>query len=109
MLTAGFLIRLNPDLLLKPSVLVKYLRNSPVEADINANLIIKDAFWIGASYRTGDAVVGMLEYQINPQFRIGYAFDYSITELQKYHNGSHEFMLRYEFGYKVKAMSPRYF
>jgi type IX secretion system PorP/SprF family membrane protein len=109
MLTGGVLIRLNPDLLLKPSVLVKYLKNSPMEADFNANLIFKDAFWIGASYRTGDAIVGMLEYQINPQFRIGYAFDYSITELQKYHNGSHEFMLRYEFGYNIKAMSPRYF
>ncbi|MEM0997007.1 MAG: type IX secretion system membrane protein PorP/SprF [Bacteroidota bacterium] len=109
MLTAGVLIRLNPDFILKPSILVKYLRNSPIQGDFNANLIFKDVFWIGASYRTGDAMVGMLEYQINPQFRIGYAFDYTITELRRYHNGSHEFMLRYEFGYKVKAMSPRYF
>lgn len=109
MATAGFLLRLNPDLMLKPSVLFKYLQNSPAEFDINANLIIKDAFWIGLSYRTGDAMVGLLEYQINPQLRIGYAYDYSITRLRNFNSGSHEIMLRYEFGYRVKAMSPRYF
>lgn len=109
MLAAGCLIRLNPDLLMRPSILVKYIQGSPVQMDINANLIIKDALWIGASYRTGDAVVGMLEYQLNPQLRFGYAFDYALTDLQRYNNGSHEFMLRYEFGYQVKTMSPRYF
>ncbi len=109
MLATGFLIRLNPDLLLRPSALVKVIPHSPVEVDINANLIIKDQLWIGASYRTGDALVGMLEYQISPQFRLGYSYDYSVTDLQKYNNGSHEFMLRYEFGYRVKTMSPRYF
>ncbi len=109
MLATGGLIRLNPDLLLRPSALVKFLPNSPVQVDLNANLIIKEAFWIGASYRTGDAMVGMLEFQINPQFRFGYSYDYSITDLKKYNNGSHELMLRYEFGYRVKTMSPRYF
>jgi type IX secretion system PorP/SprF family membrane protein len=109
MLATGCLIRLNPDLLLRPSALVKYLPHSPLQVDLNANLIIKDALWLGASYRTRDAVVGMLEYQISPQLRLGYAFDYSVTDLQKYNNGSHEIMLRYEFGYRVKAMSPRYF
>ncbi|MEM7040380.1 MAG: type IX secretion system membrane protein PorP/SprF, partial [Bacteroidota bacterium] len=102
-------VRLNPDLMLKPSFLFKYLLNSPMELDLNANLIIKESLWLGLSYRTGDAVVGMMEYQITPQLRFGYSYDFAITELQKYNNGSHELMVRYEFGYKLKAMSPRYF
>jgi type IX secretion system PorP/SprF family membrane protein len=109
LLTTGCLIRLNPDLLLRPSILFKYIPNSPMQLDLNANLIIKESLWIGASFRTRDALVGMLEYQINPQFRLGYAYDYSVTTLQHYNTGSHELMLRYEFGYRVKAMSPRYF
>lgn len=109
MVMGGLVLRLNPDLILKPSFLFKYLQNAPEQFDINANLIIKESLWLGASYRTGDAVVGLLEYQITPQLRMGYSYDYSITDLQKYNNGSHEIMLRYEFGYKVKAMSPRYF
>lgn len=109
MLASGCLIRLNPDLLLRPSILVKYIPHSPMQVDLNAHLIVKEVFWIGGSYRSGDAVVAMMEFQINPQFRLGYAFDYSVTPLQKYNNGSHELMLRYEFGYRVKTMSPRYF
>lgn len=109
MLMGGFLIRLNPDLLLRPSVLTKYIAGSGFQFDLNTNLIIKDALWIGGSYRTSDGIVAMIEYQFNRQLKFGYAFDYNLTPLQKYNHGSHEFMLRYEFGYQIKAMSPRYF
>ncbi len=109
LLSTGFLIRLNPDLMLKPSILAKYLPGSPFQVDLNLNLIVKDAFWIGASYRSRDSFIAMLEYQINQQLRIGYSYDYSISNLRRYNSGSHEIMLRYEFGYKIKAMSPRYF
>lgn len=109
LLSGGLLIKLNPDLLLRPTFLMKHVQGSPTQFDLNVNLIIKESLWIGGSYRTGDAMVALLEYQINPQLRFGYAFDYSITPLRNFNSGSHEFMVRYEFGYKVKAMSPRYF
>ena len=107
--TAGCVFRLNPDLVLKPSVLYKHLSASPDQLDLNMNLVIKDALWLGGSFRTGDGIVAMLEYQINPQFRFGYSFDYATTALQRYNGGSHELMLRYEFGYQLKGMNPRYF
>lgn len=109
LLATGCLIRLNPDILLRPSALVKFVPNSPIQMDFNAQLIIKEDLWLGASYRTGDALVGMVGYQLTPQFKIGYSYDMAVTPLRKYSNGSHELMLRYEFGYRVKAMSPRYF
>jgi len=107
--TGGLLLTLNPYLKLRPSFLVKYLQYSPTQVDVNANLIIRDKFWVGASYRSGDALVGLLEFQINQQFRLGYSYDYPLTDLRQFTSGSHEIMLRYEFGYSVKALSPRYF
>lgn len=107
--TGGLMLTLNPYLKLRPSVLVKYLQNSPVQVDLNANLVVKDKLWFGASYRSNDAVVGLMEFQINPQFRLGYSYDYPLTELSQFTSGSHEIMIRYEFGYSVKALSPRYF
>ena len=109
MLSGGILFKINPELMLRPTFLLKYIQESPAQVDLNLNLIIKDAFWIGAGYRTGDAAVALIEYQINPQFRLGYSYDFSLSELRTFNSGSHEFMLRYEFGYKLKAMSPRYF
>jgi hypothetical protein len=42
--------------------------------------------------------------------RLGYAYDRSIQALGVYNQGTHEFMIRYEFGSnKDKIVSPRYF
>lgn len=108
-LAGGYVFKLNPDLVFRPTVLVKYLKNSPVELDVNAHFILKNTLWLGAGYRTGDGIAAMLEVQASPQLKFGYAFDYALSTLRRYQNGTHEFMLRYEFGYKIKAMSPRYF
>lgn len=109
-LGAGYVIGLSDVLKLKPSALLKVVHGSPLELDVNANLWIHDAIGIGLSYRTADAMVGMIELQATPQLRVGYAYDYSITRLQNYNSGTHEIMVRYEFGFdKGKILSPRYF
>ncbi len=109
MLTGGYLIKLNKLLKLKPSTLLRYQIASGLQADINANLIIKDKVWAGLSYRTGDAVVGMFEVLPTPQWRLGYAYDLGINKLAPYHAGTHELMLQYEFGYRIRVRDPRYF
>lgn len=109
-LTTGFVLSLNDDFKLKPSVMVKAVTGAPLEGDINAIFWIKDVVGIGAQYRTNADVSGLLEVQATPQVRIGYAYDHSITTLQTFNSGSHEIMLRYEFGYKKnKFISPRFF
>lgn len=109
-ITAGYVFTLNEALKLKPSTLVKIVHGSPVQVDVNANLWIHDVVGLGASYRSGDAISGLFELQINSQLRIGYAYDFTLTKLQQYNSGSHELMIRYEFGFdKGKILSPRYF
>jgi type IX secretion system PorP/SprF family membrane protein len=113
-LTAGYVFQLNEDLALKPSFLLRYLQNAPLQSDINCNLLIKNSFWIGASYRTGDAVIGILEYNIyniiGADMRIGYSYDFTTSRLNLYNTGSHEVMLSFRFSKDpVKTKSPRYF
>ncbi len=109
-LTAGYVWNINPDLALKPSFLIRYLNDTPLQADINCNLLIRNTFWIGASYRTGDAIIALLEYNIGNDLRIGYAYDFTTTAIGDYSNGSHEFMLSYKFARDpIKTKSPRYF
>ncbi len=113
-LTAGYVFQLNDDLALKPSFLLRYLNNIPLQADINCNLLIKNTFWIGASYRTGDAVVGIIEYNIynlvGADMRIGYSYDFTTSRLSDYSSGSHEVMLSLRFNKEpIKTKSPRYF
>jgi type IX secretion system PorP/SprF family membrane protein len=110
LLTAGYVFDLKKDFKLKPSILLKYLKNAPLEADFNLSLVYRDMIWFGASYRTGDATVLLVEYQPNKHFRIGYAYDISFSQLRKYSNGSHEIMIGVDFGKDlVKVKTPRYF
>jgi type IX secretion system PorP/SprF family membrane protein len=109
-LHAGKVFPLTASLDLKPSTLVKYTPNAPVEADVNCNLLFQERIWFGVGYRTGDAVVGMLEYQVNPMLRIGYAYDMTTSKLRNYTSGSHEVMLGMDFGKEpIRIKTPRYF
>ena len=109
-LTSGYVFSLSEQVKLKPSVLVKYVDGAPIQFDINANLLLNNIIWVGASYRSNDAVALIGEYQLTKKLRLGYSFDYTLSPLRNYSAGSHEFMLGYDFGYKVsKIKTPRYF
>ncbi|MBI4947530.1 MAG: type IX secretion system membrane protein PorP/SprF [Bacteroidetes bacterium] len=106
----GYIFTLNELLKLKPSILIKYSPTVPLQADINVSILYKERIWFGTSFRTGDAVVFLVEYQTSNRIRIGYAFDYTISNLQKYSNGSHEIMVAYDLGKeKIKIATPRFF
>jgi len=109
-LASGFVVNLNQDLVFKPSILVKAASGAPIEYDLNTNLWIDNVISFGFSYRTGDAIVGMAELQLSKQLRLGYAYDKTFSNLSSYNTGTHELMLRMEFGTtKGKIASPRYF
>jgi type IX secretion system PorP/SprF family membrane protein len=110
LVSSGILLRINDNLKIKPSTLLRYQINSTFQYDINCNVILfKDDLWIGTSYRGKEAIVGILEYQINPQLRLGYSYDYTLGPLSKYNSGAHEILVRYEFKYKINAINPKYF
>ncbi len=108
--SAGTLIRFADAFKIKPSVLVRYSMQEPLEVDLNANLIFGDLLWVGSSYRMAEkAVVALLDLQITPQLKLGYSYDYQLGHLSNYTSGTHEVSIRYEFEYSVTATSPRYF
>ncbi|HQW05393.1 MAG: type IX secretion system membrane protein PorP/SprF [Flavobacteriales bacterium] len=109
MLTGGYVFELSREVKLKPSTLVRYRTATGVQADLSTNLIYQDRIWLGASYRSGDAFVASLEVLPTPQWRLGYAYDLGMSKLRAAHFGSHEVMLQYEFGYRIRVKDPRSF
>jgi type IX secretion system PorP/SprF family membrane protein len=109
MLTAGFLVNVERDIKLKPSMLVRKAGAEKVQADLNLNFIWRGVLWLGAGYRTDDAFNLSLQVLPSKQFTIGYSYDMATNAIRTYQQGTHEVMLQYEFGFHVKAKDPRYF
>lgn len=109
LITGGYLFSFSDDFRLKPSFLLKYRLDNNFQFDAGANIIIYDRFWIGGSYRYNDQVIAMVEYQANDQIRAGVAYDIPFGEFSSQLGGSLEIILRYDFKYKIRAVSPRYF
>jgi type IX secretion system PorP/SprF family membrane protein len=111
-LIAGAVFKLADNLAFKPTTLVKVTEGAPVQADVTASFIIMKKLLIGAMYRSGDAVGGLLGFDITNQLHMGYSYDWSYAlETSKYNQGSHELILRYDFIFPSKRQihSPRYF
>ena len=107
--TAGYKIKLNETWAVVPSVLVKGLSPAPVQFDINAKVRYKDMIWAGLSYRNKDAAVILIGMTYDNRIDIGYAFDYSISKLNKYTYGSHEVLVGYHLPKKKLPPAHSYF
>ncbi|MCW5912574.1 MAG: type IX secretion system membrane protein PorP/SprF [Cyclobacteriaceae bacterium] len=106
----GYVLGVSPNVKLKPSFLLKMVEGAPLQTDLNLNIWYLDKLGIGGSYRTGDAVVALLEFQATTGLRFGYAYDITTSELARYASGTHEIMVRYEFAtLKKKIITPRHF
>jgi type IX secretion system PorP/SprF family membrane protein len=130
-LFAGGAIPINSSLVFKPSILIKNVGlfgefqadntvGAPTEFDIDLSVLIYDALWVGVAFRSAfegftgtssfDSGDVWVSYYLRNGFRIGASYDYTLTELSSFAQGSYEIMLGYEMNYKLKQIeTPRYF
>ena len=107
---AGHIYQLNPEIKLKPALLTKIERGTPIQVDASATFMFNDQFVIGGSYRWDASVSAMAGFQVTDGLYLGYAYDLETTHLSKYNSGSHEVFLRFElFDNKNRVTSPRLF
>jgi type IX secretion system PorP/SprF family membrane protein len=125
-LTAGTLIPLTVDMLLKPSFLLKDDRGGPTSLDLNAFIIFGEKLWVGGAYRTGvnlykkpylqsdldkqNTAVAAIQIMASGNIRIGYAYDFSVGPLQGYGGGTHEISIGFTFPrINQRMLTPRFF
>lgn len=125
-LMGGALINVNPDVRLRPSVLIKEDFLGPTSVDLNTMVIFSDKIWLGASYRTSlsvfrkqqpdintstqNSISGIVQFFVSDRFRIGYSYDYVTSKLGGNQNGSHEVTMGLAFGKVPRSMiCPRVF
>ena len=110
--TGGYVFDLSETTKLKPSVLLKATNGAPLSFDISANFLFNEKFWIGGAYRVNQsaaAIGGITDFQVSRQMRIGYAYEYPISDIRPYTSGTHEVLLMFEVFKSRRIKSPRYF
>jgi type IX secretion system PorP/SprF family membrane protein len=125
-LTSGYMVPVTRNLDWKPSILIKEDFKGPTNVDLSTNFLLNRVLWLGATYRTGvksfsksalqnnlsdyDAVAGIAQFYVSDRFRIGYSYDFNVSKLATYQNGTHELSIGISFNRrKERVLSPRYF
>lgn len=124
-LTMGGLVPINDDVKVKPSVLVKHVKGSPTNYDLNAMVLFMDKVWLGGSYRSNfrllndqlqndlskrNAVALIMEYFVTSGVRVGYAYDHNLNTLSSYKHQSHELSIGFYLKSKKEIVyNPRWF
>lgn len=112
-LTAGYVYKLNNQFKIKPSIMAKAVKGSPITLDTSINVLFNNKFEGGVSYRLNDSFSGMVNFRATNNLRIGYAYDYTTSNLGNFNSGTHEIMLLFDL-YLIEFKkgydkSPRFF
>ncbi len=106
--TAGYNMQLsNPAWEIKPAVLLKS-DGRETDMDLNITCMYNKKIWGGVTYRTGEAIVGMIGIELFEGFKVGYSYDAQTSALIKHNQGSHEFVLNYCFKIGVEKAPQKY-
>lgn len=112
-LTGGYIFNINSNLKFKPAFMAKAVSGAPTAIDLTGNVLINNIFEAGLGYRLGDSFSGLVNFKINPSLRVGYAYDYTLSNLGRFNSGSHEIMILFDLNKSGNKngydKSPRFF
>jgi type IX secretion system PorP/SprF family membrane protein len=96
-LFGSYIFTYGPYVELQPSVLIKMSEQLRPQADIGFTYIYNKAFWGGLTYRTSGALIANVGVKYENMF-FGYAFDFTLNDIQRITYGTHELTIALKFG-----------
>jgi type IX secretion system PorP/SprF family membrane protein len=80
---------------LNPSILLRAQEGQPLSMDINLGVVIHDILSTGVSWRSGDSFITFIDLKLSEKFHFAYSYDWTTSDIARFSNGSHEFMINY--------------
>jgi len=107
-LTAGHVVNLSNTVKLKPSTMLRYVDNLPIQMDVSVNTFLHDKIILGVSYRLKSSISAIAGFYVSDSMLIGYSHDSETNRLRDFTGKSSEFFVRWEFKTN-KIINPRFF
>jgi type IX secretion system PorP/SprF family membrane protein len=109
-LASGVVLDVTENIKFKPSTTVRIVSGAPVSVELSAAVLLHERLWLGGMFRFGDAAGAMVKFDLTNQLSVGYSYDYTLSELRPFNQGTHEVFISYDFARRNrKTLSPRYF
>ena len=91
--------------------MTKGVSGAPLSLDLTINALFNNKFEIGIGYRLDDSISGLFNFRVTESMRIGYAYDYTTSNLGRFNSGSHEIFVLFDIGKLGNGYdkSPRFF
>ncbi len=109
---AGYVFDISDEVKLKPSTAIKQVIESSLTFDVSLNTLLYNKLELGISYRYEEAIVALAGINVMQNLKIGYAYDFGLSDFSGQNSGSHEFIMLYKFdllSLSNKYTSPRFF
>lgn len=107
-LTAGYYLQLpNPAFELIPSVFIVH-DGAATQYLATGMVRYNKKIWGGVSYRISDAITGFAGIELYNGLKVGYGYDFPVSEIRKGTSGSHEFVVSYSFDLGLGKSTSKY-
>ena len=97
-LVAKYNFDLSEEFSIEPTVVAKYVENSPLSADFGARFIYNKASWLAFQYRTSNAITFQVGTNIVKNIYVSYGFEVATGPLRNGTSGTHELQLGFYIG-----------
>lgn len=92
----GGRIIVNQNLHIVPSTLIKYTKAAPASFDLNLKFDVQDRYFAAIGYRWNTDIILTGAVFVSDIVKVGYSFDYPLTETRSLGFGSHELFVGIE-------------
>ncbi len=106
---AAYKFKIDEDMHVVPSVLVKKIGQSPLNYDVSFKALYKNRYSGGMAYRNSQTYAMFIGMAITPYLEVGYSYDYGSNQLELASGGSSEIIVGFRFNTRYKTACPIYF
>ncbi len=97
----------NDQFAFEPRLYYRLSEDNMDQYEASGILHIKNAMWLGGSYREDFGFTGLIGFKIKNSMGIGYSFGTGISEFSGIDNATHEIQLSIAFGDKTRKNVPQ--
>ncbi len=95
-LSAMYTMAINDNIQLDPYLLLRSTFISAPQFELGVKSTFNQLFFVGANYRHQESVIALLGVNYKNAI-LAYSYDYPLSDIRSYSNGSHEILLAYQF------------